>query len=87
MHTQLSSNFDALSFTWAFIFPPKSPMEAVNTLKSILCHEEERHSYGWFKDALCHLCLVFVMLLGLCIAALWSPAGKGLTSLALVCNV
>ena len=31
-------------------------------------------------DHLCYLCLVFVMLLGLFIAALWSPAGKGLTS-------
>ena len=29
---------------------------------------------------LCCLCLVFVMLLRLFIAALWSPAGKGLTS-------
>ena len=27
-----------------------------------------------------HLCLVFLMLLRLFIAALWSPAGKGLTS-------
>ena len=40
-------------------------------------------------DHLCYLCLVIVMLLGLFIAALWSPAGKGLTSwlLALVCDV
>ena len=29
---------------------------------------------------LCYLCLVFVMLSGLFIAVLWSPAGKGLTS-------
>ena len=29
---------------------------------------------------LCYLCLVIVMLLRLVIAALWSPAGKGLTS-------
>ena len=28
---------------------------------------------------LCYLCLVFVMLSRLLIAALWSPAGKGLT--------
>ena len=27
-----------------------------------------------------HLCLVFVMLLCMFIAAVWSPAGKGLTS-------
>ena len=27
-------------------------------------------------DHLCYLCLVFVMLLRLFIAALWSPAGK-----------
>ena len=33
-----------------------------------------------FLDHLCYLCLVFVMLLHLFIAALWSPAGKGLTS-------
>ena len=28
---------------------------------------------------LCYFCLVFVMLSGLFIATLWSPAGKGLT--------
>ena len=31
-------------------------------------------------DQLSYLCLVFVMLSRLFIAALWSPAGKGLTS-------
>ena len=31
-------------------------------------------------DHLCYLCLVFFMLLRLFSAALWSPAGKGLTS-------
>ena len=31
-------------------------------------------------DHLCYLCLVFVMLSRRFIAALWSPAGKGLTS-------
>ena len=31
-------------------------------------------------DYLCYLCLVFVMLSRLLIAALWSLAGKGLTS-------
>ena len=31
-------------------------------------------------DHLCYLCLVFVMLLRLFIAALWSSAGKRLTS-------
>ena len=31
-------------------------------------------------DHLCYLCLVFVMLSRLFIAALWSHAGKGLTS-------
>ena len=31
-------------------------------------------------DHLCYLCLVFVMLSRLFIAALWSPVGKGLTS-------
>ena len=31
-------------------------------------------------DHLCYLCLVFVMLARLFIAALWSPEGKGLTS-------
>ena len=30
-------------------------------------------------DHLCYLCIVFVMLSCLLIAALWSPAGKGLT--------
>ena len=31
-------------------------------------------------DHMCYLCLVIVILLRLFIAALWSPAGKGLTS-------
>ena len=31
-------------------------------------------------DHLCYLCLVFLMLSRLFIDALWSPAGKGLTS-------
>ena len=31
-------------------------------------------------DQLCYLCLVFVMLSSLFIAALWALAGKGLTS-------
>ena len=31
-------------------------------------------------DRLCFLCLVFVLLSRLSIAALWSPAGKGLSS-------
>ena len=35
-------------------------------------------------DHLCYLFLVFVMLSRLFIAALWSPAGKGLTSWLLV---
>ena len=30
-------------------------------------------------DHLCYLCLMFVMLSRLFIAALWSPAGKGMT--------
>ena len=34
-------------------------------------------------DQLCYLCLVLVMLSCLFIAALWSPTGKGLTSLLL----
>ena len=33
-----------------------------------------------FVELLWYLCLVFVMLSRLIIAALWSPAGKGLTS-------
>ena len=31
-------------------------------------------------DHLCYICIVFVMLSRLFIAALWLPAGKGLTS-------
>ena len=31
-------------------------------------------------DRLCYFCIVFVMLSRLLIAALWTPAGKGLTS-------
>ena len=34
-------------------------------------------------DHLCYLCLLFVMLSHLFIATLWSPEGKGLTSLLL----
>ena len=34
-------------------------------------------------DRVCYLCLVFVLLLSLFIAALWSPAGKGLAYLLL----
>ena len=41
-----------------------------------------------FVCHLCYVCLVFDMLSRLFIAALWSPAGKGLTIyLALVCDV
>ena len=29
---------------------------------------------------MCFLCLVFLMISGLFVTALWSPAGKGLTS-------
>ena len=36
-----------------------------------------------FVDHLCYLCLVFVMLSRLLIAAMWSPAWKELTSLLL----
>ena len=39
-----------------------------------------------FVDHLWYLCLAFVMLTRLFIAALWSPEGKGLTSW-LVCDV
>ena len=38
-------------------------------------------------DHLCYLCLVFAMLLRLFIAAMWSPAGKRVDLLALVCDV
>ena len=38
-------------------------------------------------DHLCYFCLVFVMLSRIIIAAVWSPAGKGLTSWAIVCDV
>ena len=31
-------------------------------------------------DHLCYVCLVFAILMRLFIAALWPPAGKGLTS-------
>ena len=41
-------------------------------------------SHMTFVDQLCFLCLVFLMLSRPFIAALWSPAGKGLTSLLLL---
>ena len=37
-------------------------------------------AWYFFVDHMCYLCLVFFMLSCLFIAALWSPAGKGLTS-------
>ena len=42
-----------------------------------------KHTYNnmsSFVDRLCYLCIVFVMLSRLFIAALWSPEGKVLTS-------
>ena len=38
-------------------------------------------------DHLCFLCLAFLMLLRLFIAALWSPAEKWADLLALLCDV
>ena len=38
------------------------------------------YTYYTFVDHLCYLCHVFAMLSHLFIAALWPPAGKGLTS-------
>ena len=38
-------------------------------------------------DHLCYLCLVFLMLSRLFIAALWSPGGKRADLFALVCDV
>ena len=38
------------------------------------------YEHDRFNALLCYLCLVFFMLSCLSIAALWSPAGKGLTS-------
>ena len=40
-----------------------------------------------FVDLFCYLCFVSVMLSCQFIAALWSPAWKGLTSCSLVCDV
>ena len=40
-----------------------------------------------FVDQLCYLCLVFVMLSRLFIAALWYPRGERADLLALVCDV
>ena len=39
-------------------------------------------SFRGFKDLFCHLCFVFVFNILSCLflTALWSPAGKGLTS-------
>ena len=44
-----------------------------------ICHSMHL-SVNCFVDHLCYLCHVFVMLLGLLIAALWSPEGKGLAT-------
>ena len=48
----------------------------LNTSRNILIYQGGIS----FVDHLCYFCFVFVMLLRLFIAALWSPAGKGLTS-------
>ena len=37
-------------------------------------------------DHLCYFCIVFVMLSRLLIAALWTPAGRGLTSGVKLCG-
>ena len=52
-----------------------------------MCAKPFSKKFNWpfqgdtsFVDHLCYLCLVFVMLSRLFIAAWWSPNGKGLTS-------
>ena len=48
----------------------------------LFCHSNwSRISYLDINILFCHLCIMFVMLSCLFIAALWSPVGKGLTSL------
>ena len=55
-----------------------SPHKPLEEIKPNLVYEFQGHTS--FVDHLCYLCLAFVMLLCLSIAALWSLAGKGLTS-------
>ena len=56
-------------------------MNVISKLLSCFCYSECMFQGGSsFVDHFCYLCLVFVMLLRLFIAALWSPEGKGLTS-------
>ena len=50
-------------------------------MQEIFSKSKQRFQGGTsFMDQLCYLCLVFVMLSSLFIAALWALAGKGLTS-------
>ena len=46
----------------------------------LLSHTNESQGGTSFADHLCYLCLVFVILSRPFIAALWSPAGKELTT-------
>ena len=51
-------------------------------MTKIFCRPFQGCTY--FVDHLCYLCLVFVMLSRLFLAALWSPVGKELTSWLLI---
>ena len=62
-------------------------LAAIGELNSFWLLSPQRRYVYWpfqggtsFVDHLCYICHVFVMLSRLAIAALWSPAGKGLTS-------
>ena len=62
--------------------PKKSPLHfhlMLLLFQSLGLHVQSPSIITSFVDHLYYLCLVFFMLLCLFIAALWSPAGKGLT--------
>ena len=65
-----------------------APLHMVHTFRNLIVLQEyalmlmtsTMTSSTSVVDHLCYVCLVFVMLSRQFIAALWSPAGKGLTS-------
>ena len=52
----------------------------IKLFKTVILNDHQNYGGTSFVDHLCYLCLLFGMLSRLFIAAVWSPAGKGLTS-------
>ena len=52
----------------------------IKLFKTVSINDHQNYGGTSFVDHLCYECLVLVMLSRMFIAALWSPAGKGLAS-------